>query len=441
VGILLLSHLVEGKALLRGVRRLSAGHLLRHRAGRPVRELAQFRLPVSAARFDLPFSGHVDLLDATLAQAVARYAPSGPHGLLLSGGLDSRILAGYLRRNGNEVVALTLGRPRDVDMGCARLVARTLGFEHRTADVPPDRYRACAENGVEWEHLAGGLGNLTHWGLQEALDRIPPRCASGYIMDSVVGGSHIHWAYSGETRAMSFERFFQRINRSGLAPDRLKRLLRPAVFGDLVEEVVARLRATYVSYADLESQRAWCFDLHHRQRFHVGRAVWPLCFATWPVLPALDRELLSVCGSFPASTLAERRAQDEILCTRFPHLAQLPLDRNSYDTEPLRPRLRHLLARSVRRHLPVLRRARAGRDSAGERRYYHRVYDINGPGWLAVRREAERYRERALDLLDRDALQQALPSPETRIIHEDPIAGTSGMKLLLGFLLWCRDHR
>jgi asparagine synthase (glutamine-hydrolysing) len=406
-----------------------------------VRELTQFRLPVSADRFDLPFSGQVALLDEALQRAVARHAQSGGCGLLLSGGRDSRTLAGLLRRNGNQVVSLTLGRPGDLEMGCALAVADQLGFEHRMADTPPDQYWPGTETGVKWEHLAGGLGNATHWGHQEALERLPPRCASGYTMDAVVGGSHIHWAYAHETRTMSFERFFGRINRAGLAPDVLKQLLRPRAFRELVEDVVARLRARYLAYADLESQRAWCFDLHHRQRFQIGRAVWPLAFATWPLLPMLDRDLLSLCGSFPASALAERRAQDEILCTRFPDLAQLPLDRNSYDTEPLRPRLRHLLAKNVRSHLPGLRRAWRRRGAAGERRHYYRIYDVNGPGWVAVRREAERHREGVLDLFDRDTLQRLLPAPETVIVHEDPIVDASGTKLLLGLLLWCRDHR
>jgi asparagine synthase (glutamine-hydrolysing) len=240
---------------------------------------------------------------------------------------------------------------------------------------------------------------------------------------------------------MSFEGFFRRINRSGLPPGLLKRLLRPEVFGDLVEDTVARIRATYTGYAGLESHRAWCFDLHHRQRFHVGRSLWPLSFGTWPVLPTLDRDLLSLCGGFPASTLAERRAQDEILCTRFPDLAALPLDRNSYNTEPLRPRLRHLLGRSVRSRLSTLSLAGPSRDHTIERRYYYRVYDINGPGWVAIRHQAEQCRDGVLDLLDRRTLEQVLPSPETVTHFEDPIVEPSGMKLLLALLLWCRDHR
>jgi hypothetical protein len=45
----------------------------------------------------------------------------------------------------------------------------------------------------------------------------------------------------------------------------------------------------------------------------------------------------------PVSTLANRRAQVALLCSRFPELAALPLDRNSDETRPLEPGLRWLL--------------------------------------------------------------------------------------------------
>jgi asparagine synthase (glutamine-hydrolysing) len=440
VGILLLSHLVGGRTLLPGVRRLAPGHLLRWRRGQPAVEIPHFRLPVSAAHFDLPFAAQVDMLDEVLVQAVARHAPPGPHGLLLSGGRDSRMLAGLLRRQGTEVAALTLGLPPEVEMRCARLVARALDVRHLEFDVAAESYAGCAGQAARWEHLAAGFNDLTNWGLRETLDALPPRCVSGYTMDAVVGGSHIAWAYSPDSQTMSFERFFSLVNRSGLRPEVLRRLLRREVFGDLVADTLSQIRATYAGYASLESQRAWCFDLHHRQRFHVGRSLWPLSFGAWPVVPTLDRDLLAACGGLPASTLAERRAQDEILCQRFPELAALPLDRNSYDTAPLRPRLRHLAAQHIRTRLRFLRRARPFASRRVERRYYYRVFDINGPGWRAIRREAEPLREKLLDLFDRAALEELLPPPEAVASFEDPILGPSGMKLLLGLLLWLRDH-
>jgi asparagine synthase (glutamine-hydrolysing) len=265
------------------------------------------------------------------------------------------------------------------------------------------------------------------------------------MMDPVVGGSHITWAYSSQSDKWSFDTFFARINRYGIQIDVLKRLLRREAFGDLVEETVARIKKAYESFAELESQRAWCFDLYHRQRFHVGGDAWAFSFGAWPVLPVLDRELLESVGGMPAATLIDRRAQKELLCNRFPELAALPLDRNSHNTIALKPTLPSWVKYRLREHLrdrldpvrdwlPVIRRPKA------EDRYYYRTYDLNGPGWRAVRHLAEPHRERVLHLFDKKSLGTLLPPSHVPLQLQDEIIDSSGLKSMLGFLLWSQDH-
>jgi asparagine synthase (glutamine-hydrolysing) len=155
------------------------------------------------------------------------------------------------------------------------------------------------------------------------------------------------------------------------------------------------------------------------------------------VLPILDRTVLEVMSSLSPSSLVSRRAQDEILRRRFPDLARLPLDRNSVDTLPLQPsigqRILHRVRRAVepiRRHVPLTL----------ERRYYHRMYDLNGPGWVAVRRLAEPHRERLSGLFDMDVLRKLVPPPDTPIVVQNTIGDTFGTKMLLGLMLWSADH-
>src|SRR5256885_1776663 len=132
---------------------------------------------------------------------------------------------------------------------------------------------------------------------------------------------------------------------------------------------------------------------------HSGLGSWRLCFGAWPVLPVQDRVVLETAGGMPAATLDRRRAEDEVLRRRFPDLARLPLDRNSSNLEPLIPSAWWRVRRGVRDRVAAVVRL-AGRASARpgarrvERRRYVRVYDLNGPGWRAVRRQAEPYRER-----------------------------------------------
>ena len=75
-----------------------------------------------------------------------------------------------------------------------------------------------------------------------------------------------------------------------------------------------------------------------------------------------------------------------------------------------------------------------------ERRRYVRLYDLNGPGWRAIRRDAEPYRRRLAGLFVPEVLNECLPPPDVTIALGDPIIDSTGPKLLLGLLLWSRDH-
>jgi len=442
VGILLTMHIVDGHTLLRGVRRLAAGHALVWHPGVSPREVSQYQLPVSNRYFDLPFSAHVDILDQALADAVTRHAPDGKrYSQLLSGGLDSRMIAGYLSEKSIHNTAVTLGLRSDIEMKCAIPVARTLGIEHHTVNVAYDQYPACAELQAKWEHLANGFNFMMNWGVYPYLRGLASHVIAGFALDAAIGTSWIEKTYVPQSHTMSFEAFFSHINRWGIRPAVLKELLRHEVFGDLVDDTVARIRAVYESYSELESQRAWCFNLRHRQRFHVGGMAWQLSFGAWPVLPALDRRVLETGGGMPAASIAERRAQKELLCRRFRKLAALPLDHNSYDFEPLSPRLRRQIARHLRWRLRPLHLPLDGkRQRQSERRYYFRIYDFNGPGWVAVRRRAEANRERVLHLFQSDILARLLPGPDVRMQFANSIPEASGPKSLVGFLLWSKDH-
>ncbi len=443
VGMLLTMHAVDGHTLLRGVRRLAAGHVLVWTPRTGPGERLQFRIPVSTRYFDQPFSDHVDLLDRALDEALRCHAPSETRvGQLLSGGRDSRLLAGYLAGRHAAVVALTLGRPTDFDMRCAVPVARTLGFEHRAAEIAADEYSGCAWLQARWEHAAGGFTTVHGWGTYPHLRGLPSRVVGGHLSDSIIGGSHIPWARDRATGAMSFEAFFARINAYGIRPETLATLLRRDIFHDLVPETIAWMRTLYEGYSDLEPQRAWCFDLYHRQRFHVGGEAWRLSFGGWPVLPAAGRTVLDTVGGIPAASLEDRRAQDQLLVRRFPKLAALPFADDPFRVTLKRPTFgRQVLLQVSRQRLNFARLAARARGRKLQPRYNARLYDINGPGWVAVRRAAEPYRDLAHGYFHRESMDAFLPAPDVPIACRDGIIDSSGYKTILGFLLWLEDHR
>lgn len=440
--MLLTMYSVDGRTLLTGVRRLGPGHLLRAGPGRAPREVQNYRLPFSDRYHDIPFSTQVELLHEVLADAVRRHVPRDePCALSLSGGRDSRLVAGLLERQGNGVTTVTFGRRDDVEMRCARGVARATGFAHRTLPLDVDSTGQCGELHATWFHCTTGFGALAHWGSAARMGGLPPRLATGYVMDPIIGGSHIAWAYDRANRRMSFDAFFARVNAHGVAEETLRSLLSAHGANDIVDAAKATIRRIYDAYSDVESRRAWCFDLHHRQRFHVGNPPWLLSFATWPAQPVVDRRVLEVVGGLPLSTLAERRAQDEVIKRFFPHLAELPLDRNSYDTEPLSPRVRYLVGRCIGERLaPLTKVAMRLTRADRERRFYYRIFDFNSPGWQAIRRLGEPHRDKLEGLIDRDRLAGYLPAPGVELKLRNGIVDASGRKMLVGLMLWARDH-
>lgn len=163
-GILLTNGLVGGRTLWQGVRRVGAGQILVRRPDGSVREVLQYSLPCSDLHFGRSFEEQVAVADEVIRDALRRLSPPGrPHGILLSGGLDSRLLAGYLSRQGTPLVALTQGREGDIELACARGVAESLGLEHRVVEVDDARLPEFAVRHAKWDHLASGFQVITRW--------------------------------------------------------------------------------------------------------------------------------------------------------------------------------------------------------------------------------------------------------------------------------------
>jgi asparagine synthase (glutamine-hydrolysing) len=435
-GILLTNGLVDGQTLEKSVRRLSAGHLLRWVAGKSPRELCQYEVPRLTPNSGVSFQAHLENFDNALRSAIKRHVRSGKrHGLLLSGGLDSRLLSGYLAETGVEVQAFTWGLPTDIEMHCAQAVARTLGFPHRHFEPSPEGFVRGAKIQADYEHLANGFNQIRLWDIVPHLAGLGAQSVTGLVLDSAIKP---YGTGRSEPSADPLDRSVARQNERGIPAEILRNLLRREVFGDVLLDVLAQLRRKYASAGLSDFRRAWLFGLGHRGRFHVGSAAHRFSFGTWPVLAALDRKVLEVLAAMPAESLEDRLIERELLAHRFPELAALPLDRGSDHPMPLKPKLRHLVAERMRERLSPLRRLVPLPRT--ERRYWHRTTDLDGPGWLLVRQAAEPHRERIYALFRQDVFDTVVPSPLVPFQRVKSAVGASGVKLLLGSMLWAEKH-
>jgi asparagine synthase (glutamine-hydrolysing) len=439
-GILLTQHLLEGEVLLEGIRRLDAGHLLVSTPRQPAREIRQYAVPFSEDAYDLPFSVQTDMLGEAMARATARQLPATDDlYVLLSGGLDSRTVAGFVAEEGKRPGALTFGRPGEVEMRCAQSVTRHLGWRHETYEVKLDHHVEHALKHARWTHLSGGFNSIEYWQTGPTMRRMGAYFATGMVMDPIIGGTHITWGLDKATRRVGFDALLRYGNRYAVPQQRLHELVADTELRAQLQAAPDRMRRGFDACAPRDFQRVWLTDLMHRQRFHTGTFLWLLSFGSCPVMPATDSGVLRLVAGLPAASLAERRMQVEMVKNRFVHLAELPLDRNSHNDMPLAPSLRDQVERRLRakaaRHLPFLRP-----DRGEETRYYFNLYDFNGPGWKAVRAEAEGCWKYLDGLFDLKRLREYVPAPDANLQVDDGIVDTSGRKLLIGLALWAREH-
>jgi asparagine synthase (glutamine-hydrolysing) len=448
VGILLTNGVFNGQTLFKNVRRLEAGYLFIWTAQLGGKEILQYYIPAHYAvepewLASLPFAEQIDTFAKSIDQAIARLAPRElPHSFLLSGGLDSRILAGFIHRQGIPTQALTLGRGSDFDVEGAAAVARTLGFEHHTGKIRFADYPAYAESLVKWEHLSNGCNRFMFQGFNPHLKRLAPRFIAGFSIEVMMGGKGascmpVHHTCDMDTM---FDMFWQKgINNWGLSPEILEKLFRKDVFGSLVQDTVEEIKQAYYSYSDNDFKRNLFFDLYHRQRFHIGSGAWQLCFSAWPILPNLERHFLEMANAMPVDTIAYRRAQKAMVCRLFPALARIPLvDNSAFVATPLLKEQQNSVMNQLRKAQWKWRRLQ---NKLGiERRYFCRIYDINRPGWHAVRQQAEPYRERVGELFNQEVFNELLPPPDSPVSCTWDPAKSSGIKALVGFLLWSKHN-
>ncbi len=428
IGYLLTGGPFDGTTLVKGVRRLGAGAMLRWRQGGHPVEQPHYELPSAGLEEAMPFVEQVERYDEVMTSTLRRHvAAHNDIDVLLSGGRDSRVLAGYLAELRTPRDTLTLGLPRDNDASCAARVARALRWPHRVHEIQSARFPEYADRCVQAEQLAGGMSTVHTWGVVDLLEETGGALLSGYLLEirqtGPLPGSRagmLAWTYA-----------------HALSPERLLSLLRSEELRALLRDVVQSVEARYDASVEDESERSWRWLASVYARFHPGSVPWRLSFARWPILPIVDRTVIEMMLSLPTASLDSRRLQDALLARRFPHLARLPLDRNSESMRPIVPSLGWRLRAATRAVLGGVRES----ARPTERRYFARMYDFDNPGWRAIRQAAEPSRHLLDEWFERPALDALVPGPETTAAHHDVIREGFGPKMLTGFMRWCAMHQ
>ena len=243
------------------------------------------------------------------SRAVSDYRRPGTTPVLLSGGLDSRLLVAELVAQGADIVAVTYGSQESPEVGPARAVAAIAGIKHRVCEWTTENWWHRREEAI-WQ--SDGLVNANH--LHPAIAVEEMRVGTCYspmnmLGDLLFGGSHLDRTPWSELR--------QR-------PELLmkSRFMANPLFS--VEEALAASMPDIQRYASGPSSD--CFHLRQRVRRYVLHS--PGCFAPYceTVYPGSGLEFLQLfLGSLTDGDRWNHKFYNRFLAARHPRFfANLP---------------------------------------------------------------------------------------------------------------------
>lgn len=261
-----------------------------------------------------------------LQQAVARQSQGAhPKGLLLSGGLDSRMILAMLSlfTKGENLYTFTFGAPGADDVQLAEELAKISGTRHHTYDLKEDYLIERAEEGV---YLTDGMESCAHMHVLANLRsqaELVKVIYKGYLGDALMGG-HIGrelWAnYSKDQLAhllfMQTCSLFRPIEYQSLFT---------SDFSDVMELPYRNFRATLAeSGTTLAADCQNYFDLRQRQRRFILHGVELARSQVIVRTPFCDNDLVSYMLTVPPGLRLERLLVTEIFGKKFNKLAKVP---------------------------------------------------------------------------------------------------------------------
>jgi asparagine synthase (glutamine-hydrolysing) len=374
-----------------------------------------------------------------LQQAVRRQSMDDiPAGLLLSGGLDSRIILAYLKERARKgsFFTFTWGIPGCDDARFADELARIAGVPHRFYELKPDWLLHTAEDAVRF---TDGMGNLVNLHAFATLDQEAHQAKilyKGFLGDAMMGFAlrPQFWAnYDEPSRLRAHMQVHTDQGVVSYTPAEHKLLFTPEFQNEIGNTIMEDYK-NGMDEADtplLSDQRNF-FDFRQRVPRMTIKGVEVVRARTMVRLPFADNDLVDFSLRIPPGLRYERRLQRNAFSRAFPALAQVPVTDTGL---PMMACAREILIRSKQLLRWHLNKKGLGKWMGPERRPYK---DYN----LWFRTQLRPWVEQTL-LVPR-TLERGYFEPDfVRRLVSDHMAGTnySGrLGALLALELWHRMY-
>lgn len=349
---LVFDHMLHDHTMLQDVHLFPQASILTYREGEMnIRRYWEMRYPEA-----YQLRREEDLMEEAvhlLRQAVYRETAHDdlPAGLLLSGGLDSRMILALLTEKETPLAkplqTFTWGIPGCDDARYAQALSKIRGVQHHFYELKPDYLLQTADNAVR---LTDGLGNIINLHALATLEQeaeLVNVIYKGFLGDAMFGFAlrHQHWAtYDPDTAIQAHLQVHQDQGVINYGWDELAQLLTDNFQREIGDGVLAEYRQGMLdSGASLLANQRLYFDLRQRVPRMTINGVEVVRSRTAVRLPFADNDLLEFSMTIPPGLQQNRRLVRNAMINAFPELAKVP----STDTGlPMLANFREIFTRS-----------------------------------------------------------------------------------------------
>jgi len=321
-------HVLADRTLLQGIHFLPAGYLAIYQSGKT--RLQSYWMP-TIVEDEQPYSyeSYVDEIIGAVRRSLERQMYDKRHiGEFLSGGLDSRTLAGLAPLHEGHFHTFSRGPRRCWDVRFGEMVARRVGSQHHFLELSPDFLLKVGRKGI-W--LTDGLMTVNDIYMLGIIDQVKPYVdivflGNGYC-DGILGGIALNDRFlrvsSMEEAAMLFfdhnGNYVPQSIQTRVFSKSFYQRTRGAAFEALWEMLSLFDGPTFSGIVE-----AFCLQCRWPRSANWGAILSRTQVETR--YPYSDHQLCSLVSRVPARWRINRQMQLAVIKRSRPDLAQVPWD-------------------------------------------------------------------------------------------------------------------
>lgn len=316
-------HCLADRTIFAGVKVMPQSSVLELRNG-DARVHPYWRLSYAKRPVAMSVDQSAAELGVRLCKATERRAPTGrAYGILLSGGLDSRAVAGSLARIGHRVTSFTFGSDESLDLKYGREIAHELNFVYERLSYDRVSLTELLPQ-VVWRTEGSVPFNVP---LSIAHHRVIRKGAdvvfNGHFGDALTGGHLLPGHFLSRNPVQLAKHILAK--RSIVPMPTLRTLCKPSFLRDTYSEMVSGLNSSVLELDEERLPLAYnVWDMTVRQPRFTFSSPAVDRYLVEQVTPFTDNEVVEWMLHLPSRHLLGQAAYKRMIVNSFPGISGVP---------------------------------------------------------------------------------------------------------------------